>query len=83
MNTRFCLFLFLILLMPAGVCQARTNIPLVKDVPKGSGNDDRARDPGAPEVWLDDAVLTIDFIFESPTRVVIRHRATQGLSGAA
>ncbi len=79
MKTRFCLFLFFILLMPAGVCQARTNIPLVKDVPKGSGNDDRARDPGAPEVWLDDAVLTIDFIFESPTRVAIRHRTTQAL----
>jgi len=79
MKTRISLFLFAILLLPAGLCQARTNIPLVKDVPKGSGDDDRARDPGAPEAWLDDGVLTIDFVFESPTRVVIRERDTQAL----
>lgn len=67
------LFLFLSLLIIAGPAQARTNIPLVKDIPDNAGNDDRARLPSlTPYAYLENNEIQISIFDEYPLGVVIR-----------
>ena len=61
------LFLFLSLLIIAGPAQARTNIPLVKDIPDNAGNDDRARLPSmAPYAFLENHEIHISILDTFP-----------------
>jgi len=72
MKTKLFFFLFVSLLLLAGTTQARTNIPLVKDVPTGGGNDDRARDAvPPPTAYLEDNTLIISLMFSFPLTATI------------
>ena len=77
MKTTRTLFLLSALLLMAATSMARTDIPLVKDVPKGNENDERARMPMvAPEAYMESGSLFIEFNSATPTIVSINGRNT-------
>jgi len=72
MKTNRLFFLFFSLLLSIGMALGRTNIPLVRDVPKGGGEDDKARALfPSPTAYLDNNLLVISLFIPDPIKVSI------------